>query len=133
MVAGMLLKPEEKKEGFGQLRNFSFGNHLKLKTSKEYSEVFNSGKKIIGIGIIIYYKPETQLKTGIIVSRKVDKRAVIRNRTKRILREVFRLHKPDLPGQYVIIAKNKILKMKYLEILSDFNQAIKKIRKQYDN
>lgn len=43
---------------------------------------------------------------GVTVSKRVDKRAVGRNRIKRVLRDVFRRHRHELPaGDYVLVAK----------------------------
>lgn len=45
-------------------------------------------------------------RLGLAVSRKVDPRAVGRNRIKRVMRETFRVHRADLAdGDYVIVAR----------------------------
>ena len=45
-------------------------------------------------------------RLGLAVSRKVDPRAVGRNRIKRVMRETFRTHRVDLAdGDYVIVAR----------------------------
>lgn len=50
--------------------------------------------------------PETGASFGLAVSRKVDKRAVGRNRIKRVLRDFFRHHRAELaPGAYVAVAR----------------------------
>lgn len=48
----------------------------------------------------------TAARLGLAVSRKVDGRAVVRNRIKRRLREQFRQLRPQLaPGDYVVVAR----------------------------
>lgn len=48
----------------------------------------------------------TEARLGLAVSRKVDARAVVRNRIKRQLRETFRAHRTQLlPGDYVCVAR----------------------------
>ncbi|GAB3746388.1 ribonuclease P protein component [Lysobacter olei] len=50
--------------------------------------------------------PAEASRLGLAVSRKVDPRAVGRNRIKRILRETFRLHRGRLAaGDYVVVAR----------------------------
>ncbi|GHA86959.1 ribonuclease P protein component [Cognatilysobacter bugurensis] len=45
-------------------------------------------------------------RLGLAVSRKVDRRAVVRNRIKRGLRESFRAQRTRLaPGEYVVVAR----------------------------
>jgi len=49
---------------------------------------------------------EGQARLGLVVSRKVDKRAVGRNRIKRVMREYFRQNRAQLkPGAYVLLAR----------------------------
>jgi len=49
---------------------------------------------------------EGSARLGLVVSRKVDKRAVGRNRIKRVVREYFRCIRPQLqPGAYVALAR----------------------------
>lgn len=46
------------------------------------------------------------MRLGLAVSRKVDRRAVNRNRIKRILRETMRHQRTQLPpGDYVVVAQ----------------------------
>ncbi|MDD5455448.1 MAG: ribonuclease P protein component [Candidatus Margulisbacteria bacterium] len=101
--------------------------NLKLKTSKEYADTLNHGKKLTGKGLVIYFKQSEQLKVGIIASKKVDKLAVGRNKIKRTVREIFRLNKPFVVGDYVIIAKSSILKMSYRDIKEDYENILNRI------
>ena len=49
---------------------------------------------------------ENYPRLGLVVSRKVNKRAVVRNRIKRVVRESFRCNKDHLAGlDIVVIAK----------------------------
>ncbi len=75
----------------------------------------------------MYAKPSKELKIGIIVSKKVDKRATKRNKVKRTIREIFRNNKP-VCGEYIIIARNSILAMSQTEILKDYLKIIKEFK-----
>jgi ribonuclease P protein component len=69
---------------------------------------------------------------GFVVSKRIDKRAVIRNRTKRILRACFEAQLPRfIPGRdYVIIAQQRLdtvqrqkLEKQVIEVL-EHNQLV---------
>ena len=47
--------------------------------------------------------PEGGARLGMAVSRRVSKRAVVRNRIRRTIRESFRLHRASLPGVDVLL------------------------------
>ena len=77
--------------------------------------------------MVIYYKTGSELKCGIIVSRKVDKSAVKRNKAKRHLREAFRMNKPDKKGQYILIARAAIKDNVFSNIVSEFKYLTRKL------
>ncbi len=87
----------------------SFQNRLKKRDS--FLEIQESGKKFFSKHFILAIREshDDNSRIGITVSKKVDKRAVIRNRIKRLIREIFRLNKHsfNLPYEIVIIAKKQ--------------------------
>ena len=76
---------------------FSFEKIAHLKRKRDWEEIKRSGKKKhLPHFLIIYRQNEIgETRLGISVSKKVGG-AVIRNRIKRAVREVFRLHRPEL-------------------------------------
>jgi ribonuclease P protein component len=80
-----------------------FGKKEKLKSRKLVEELFARGKSQNIFPIRIIYKflkplsPESRiLQAGVSVSKKYFKKAVDRNRIKRLLREAYRLQKKEL-------------------------------------
>ncbi len=76
----------------------------KLKSKKLLDELFTSGKKINEYPIKLVYKQlnfedEVLMKTGVSVPKRNFKRAVDRNRIKRLLREGYRLNKHIIDGE----------------------------------
>jgi ribonuclease P protein component len=71
-----------------------------LKSRKQIDALFTSGKKLNVAPFRVYYSvlpaAETPLRFGIGVSSKVFKKAVDRNRVKRLARECWRLQKSSL-------------------------------------
>src|SRR4051794_9437484 len=77
---------------------FSYGRKEKLKGRKLYEQVFSNGKSFTVFPIKVFYlQPDVPLdfhvKLGVGVSARNFKKAVERNRIKRLLREAYRTEK----------------------------------------
>lgn len=65
-------------------------------------------------------------RLGLIVSKKVSKKAVERNKLKRRLREIFRLNQNNLNSfDIVVIAKQNANECTYLQLEKNFIKALK--------
>ncbi|PIB39370.1 ribonuclease P protein component [Maribacter sp. 4G9] len=75
----------------------SFGKKEKLKSQKTISQLFTEGKSLTIFPLkLIYLQTEQQevcIKAAVTVPKKNFKRAVHRNKIKRLLRESYRLNK----------------------------------------
>jgi len=81
---------------------FSYSKAEKLKSRKIIESMFVEGKSVGVFPLRLFYLelPETEsvsFKTAVSVSKKNFKSAVKRNYIKRLLRETYRLNKPQLP------------------------------------
>lgn len=87
----------------------SFPPSVRLHASAEYQAVFKAAKRLSSshLRLHAHVRAEATLaRLGVTVSKKVDKRAVGRNRIKRIAREFFRHERPHLPpGDYVLLVQ----------------------------
>ncbi len=84
-----------------------FPRRVRLTDPKRYQEVFKSGKRVrhASVGIIAAPNGLTYARLGLAVSRKVSRRAVMRNTIKRRIREFFRHQQGRLPAlDFVVIA-----------------------------
>ena len=98
-----------------------------MKTKIEFSLVYKTGIKKTGKYTTIFFlNNQTSTKLGITVTKKIGN-AVIRNRTKRRYREIFRLHlKKLLPGFWIIFHANpNIVDVDYHEIEEDIINLLK--------
>lgn len=113
-----------------------------IKKSKEITQIIKSSNSISGNLIKIYFrlspKRDVITRVAFAVSKKV-KPIVLKNRAKRLLREVYRLNKHRLIEKLIskdksidlvliYIGERDILKrLKYVDFESDFLQSIGKI------
>ena len=76
-------------------------NTRRLHLKNDFKNIIHDGKRIQGNNLVLWYKPapagQTERRLGIVVSKKLGG-AVVRNRTKRLLREAFRLNREKLQG-----------------------------------
>lgn len=80
---------------------FTLGKHERLKSRKLLEQMFKEGKSFFVHPIKVYYQPlpaeaTVSLQAAFGVSARAFKKAVDRNRIKRLLREAYRLQKPML-------------------------------------
>jgi ribonuclease P protein component len=79
---------------------FTYPKKEKLKNQKLIEKLFLEGKSISVFPLRMIYLQTTfedgsKLKTGVSVSKRNLKKAVDRNRIKRLLREAYRLNRPE--------------------------------------
>ena len=83
-------------------KQFTLGKNERLKSRKQIELLFKNGRRINDSGIRALYmlqdaeEGQHNLQLGVSVSSRNFKRAVDRNRIKRLLRESWRLQKNDL-------------------------------------
>jgi len=79
--------------------NYKLPKNEILRGRDKFNNVLKNGKKNLGSFIFIFYLLSTEKKIGFAVSKKV-KKAVKRNRLKRLLREIYRLNQDLFPDNY---------------------------------
>lgn len=85
----------------------SFPRGARVRAKAEFDRVFAQGRRSAAPNLALHWLADAQhARLGLAVSRKVDPRAVGRNRIKRQLREQFRQLREQLPGgAYVLVAR----------------------------
>ncbi len=79
--------------------------------------------------VIKYLSSSSPARLTVVVSTKVSKKAVTRNRIKRVTREEIRKHLPKFqPGEYVIIMKAAATKIPATELRSSMENLFFKTR-----
>lgn len=106
---------------------------FRLKKRTAFNATYKTGNSIHKDGITVFCgrnkKENTPTKFGFVVSKKIHKRAVKRNRIKRLMRESVRLYiknNSDFDTKYlslIFVASTRLLNKNYIEI----DKSIKKI------
>ncbi len=99
-----------------------------LKAHKEFGLVYNRGRSAHSRSCVVFYLPKDgEKKIGFTASKKVGN-AVIRNRSKRRLRALWRENQEKLiDGHYVFVAKASLHLTPYVTLQKDINYILKKL------
>ncbi|UMZ75186.1 ribonuclease P protein component [Natranaerofaba carboxydovora] len=102
-----------------------------LKNSKEFRDVLNNGKSYVTKNLVLYVKKNEKNynRLGIIISKKVGK-SVVRNRIRRLLKEVYRKDEIYLKSGFdlVFIVRHRAYNLDYKTACKEFNKLIKKAK-----
>ncbi|MDD2833826.1 MAG: ribonuclease P protein component [Methylotenera sp.] len=117
------------------MRLLRFTKQAKLIKTDEFSSVFNFRKRLFAQYLAMHYQPNSlaHARLGLVVGKKIDKRAVGRNYMRRVLRELFRTQLPEIkPVDLVIRVQKKFSKKDFLSIKKEFDSLILKINQRVE-
>jgi ribonuclease P protein component len=105
----------------------AYPKSVRLRSRREYLEVQRDGRRRHTSHLVVIRRPSSTAgsRLGVTVSKRVGN-AVVRNRVKRLLREVFR-HRQDgvrPPADVVVIAKPGAEKLSYAQAATEFASAL---------
>jgi len=85
----------------------AFARRYRLTRTDEFSSVFGFRRAIRGSLLIIHYQPRAtglaDARLGMVIGKKLLKKAVDRNRARRVIREQFRRQRSQLPACDLIV------------------------------
>jgi ribonuclease P protein component len=126
-------------------KQYTLGKTERLKSRKKIEALFSSGQRFTTVPFLVYYRVHADastpvLQAGFSASKKNFKRAVDRNRAKRIIRELYRLQNTTLKTRIkagmksldiFIIYTGKELPV-YIEVSAKMETLLQKLMEVYE-
>lgn len=107
-----------------------FPRQHRIVRSSDYRTIYAAGRKVHSARFVLFGRNNglEHHRLGITVSRKVGN-AVVRNRIKRLFREIFRRFATELPNNFdfIVNAKSGCVDASYSELRVEFTAAARKI------
>lgn len=93
----------------------------RVRRRSEYVGIYDRGRRVSGNLMTVFFLENegTRARLGIAATRKFGS-AVQRNRAKRLVREVFRRHKPAAGLDIVVIPRREMLDADYQRVEADY-------------
>jgi ribonuclease P protein component len=124
------------------MRPQGYPARLRIKQRRDFLRVQQGGRKLHVEHFLVFVAPRVAIETdadtpptveaqptrlGITVTRKIGC-AVVRNRIKRLVREVFRRNRERLPSglDLVFVAKQQAATLEYADVVADFELLIQR-------
>ncbi len=102
-----------------------------LKKNSDFRRLYSKGKSTVNAYLVIYCRKNGRgvNRVGYTVSVKLG-HAVVRNRVRRRLREIYRLNSPALKSGWdiVIVARSRCVGAEYKKLEGAFSDACSKLK-----
>jgi len=103
---------------------------VSIKTNHEFRRLYQKGKSAVTPFLVVYCRPNRlgHNRLGITTGVKLGK-AVVRNRCRRRIREVYRLAQPRMKQGYdlVVVARSRCCNGPYLKLSAAFDKALSQL------
>lgn len=94
-----------------------------IKENRTFRRIYSKGKSVVTPFLVLYCRPNSldRNRLGVTVSTKLGG-AVVRNRARRRLREVFRLAQPEMKQGYdvILVARGRTVNGPYKKLTAAF-------------
>lgn len=110
--------------------NFNLKKSQRLIKSSSFRDAFEQNNKWVGKYMVLWIReaPESNLKIGIISSKKVHNKANKRNRSRRYIREIYRKIRHKIIGNndIVIVIRKALLSATWNEVYDEMSLLLSK-------
>lgn len=103
---------------------------LRLAKREDFNKVYRNRKSLANHQFVLYYMKQpavSKFRLGISVSKKIGN-AVVRNRLRRVVKEIIRHHESLITTNidFILIARKPVAKMEYKDIEKSIIHLLKK-------
>ena len=107
-----------------------FGRAARIKQARDFARTRQEGQRSVCGCLIANWRvlpPGSSARLGVVVSKKIGD-AVMRSRTRRLLRESYRLHQHEIsqPVDLILVARQSIAGQKRQTVEKDFLTTLKR-------
>jgi ribonuclease P protein component len=99
-----------------------------------FNRFFSVGKRQHTPSLQVVFAPNPGLHVSVVVSKKIAKLAVTRNRIRRRIYDIVRKFrtKKEVRGVFIFMVKSPVVKMKYDELKLEVLEALESILMKYN-
>lgn len=120
--------PQSKQPPDQTKRDYSYPPSCRIKRRPEILELQQKGNKLFSRHFVILVSPSERFESrlAVTITKKVHKRAVMRNSIKRKVREVFRLYRSKLAGSFdiLVIARKNAFEVDFFNVRRELLGAL---------
>jgi ribonuclease P protein component len=111
-------------------KRLGLGRELRIKQGRDFARLRLEGERLTQGCLVANWRqlPDNAAsRIGVIASGKIGN-AVVRNRARRLMREVFRLHQHELtrPIDLVLVARQSLAKKRFVDVETDLLKTLSK-------
>jgi ribonuclease P protein component len=98
-----------------------------IRAREDFQRVYETGRRLSGRLMTLFVRPNAtgRPRLGIAATRKMGS-AVVRNRAKRLARELFRHHKPSDGLDIVVIPRREMIDASYVTLEAEFRALLER-------
>ncbi|MBQ6115774.1 MAG: ribonuclease P protein component [Oscillospiraceae bacterium] len=101
-----------------------------VKENHEFRRIYRKGRSAVSACMVVYCQKNRQGRSrlGVTVSTKLGK-AVVRNRVRRQLREIYRLHREEMKPGYdvIVVARVRAAHTAYQKLEASYLEAVRQL------
>ena len=101
-----------------------------VKKNGEFRRIYRKGRSAVSGGVVVYCMKNRKgmSRLGVTVSTKLG-HAVVRNRVRRRLRELYRLHKQEMLSGYdvIVVARVRAAEMPYAKLEKQYLHCLSQL------
>jgi len=111
-------------------RPYGLSKDERLRRRADFQQTFENGSRAHGRYLTVFARPTSQgaARLGVVASRKVGS-AVSRNYAKRLIRDLFRTHKPATAADIVVVVRRELLDASFASLEADYRSALRRARR----